>query len=92
MLLLWTASFLWLIRPHAAQTQFSTQGDYKHNNTREVLCYKVAQRKDCTYGLANICEVLCNNGQIEDYKGLYGTATDLIYKKRNDVIHHLISS
>ena len=48
----------------------------------EVLCYKVVQWKDCIRGLAIICEVLCYNGRFEDYKGLYGMATDLIFLKK----------
>lgn len=31
------------------------------------------------YGRANILEVLCYNGQFEDYKGLYGITTELIF-------------
>ena len=31
------------------------------------------------YGLANICEMLCYNGQFKDYKGLYGIMTDFMF-------------
>ena len=34
------------------------------------------------YWLANICEMLCYNGQFKDYNGLYAIATDLIFKKK----------
>ena len=33
-----------------------------------MLCDKVVQRGDL-YGLENICEVLCCNGQFQDHKG-----------------------
>ena len=36
------------------------------------------------YGLADICEVLCYNSRFEDYKGLYGIATDLLQKKERN--------
>ena len=46
-----------------------------HSNTGdkicEVLCDKVVQRGDL-YGLENICEVLCCNGQDQDHKGCPG--------------------
>ena len=46
-----------------------------HSNTGdkicEVLCDKVFQRGDL-YGLENICEVLCCNGQFQDHKGCPG--------------------
>ena len=29
-----------------------------------------------------MCEVLCYNGRLEDYKGLYGITTDLIFLKK----------
>ena len=45
-----------------------------HSNTGdkicEVLCDKVVQRgRGDLYGLENICEVLCCNGQFQDHKG-----------------------
>ena len=59
-----------------------------HSNTGdkicEVLCDKSFQRGDL-YGLENICEVLCCNGQFQDHKGCPGGGVTPLQEANRDV-------
>ena len=64
----------------AAQAQFSRQKTII--NIRICVRCCVTRSFNGRIVCAIICEVLCYNGRFEEYKGLYGIATGLIFLKK----------